>query len=229
MPRVTIPGVGVKVGDGSLVARVLVADDHPLTRTGIRLALESNGFEVCAEAGDADSAVELALRENPDVCLLDVRMPGDGIRAAQRITRFVPRAAVVMLTASSDDDALFAALSAGAVGFLLKDRELGRLPEALRGVLKGEAAVPRDLTGRVLAEFRRRGGAQRLPLPGRPGVSLTRREAEVLDLLRQDLRTAEIGERLFLSAATVRTHVSALLRKFQVSDREALRELLLAG
>jgi DNA-binding NarL/FixJ family response regulator len=220
--------MGVEISGFQRVARVLVADDHPLTRTGIRHALEAGGFEVCAEAGDADSAIELALREEPDVCLLDVRMPGDGIKAAQRIAEFVPQTVVVMLTASSDDDTLFAALRAGAVGFLLKDRLLGRLPQALRGVLRGEAAVPRDLTVRVLAEFRRRGGT-RLPVPGRPGVTLTRREGEVLELLGEGLGTADISSRLFLSPTTVRTHVSALLRKFEVADREALRELLLVG
>jgi DNA-binding NarL/FixJ family response regulator len=221
--------VGVDVDGLDPVARVLVADDHPLTRTGIRLALEGSGFEVCAEAGDADSAVELAIRLRPDVCLLDVCMPGNGITAAQRIAELVPEAAVVMITASGDDDALFAALRAGAVGFLLKDREFGRLSEALRGVLNGEAAVPRDLTVRILAEFRRGGRAHRPLVPGRPGVRLTRREEEVLDLLRQDLGTSEMAARLYVSPATVRSHVSALLRKFQVGDRTALRELLLAG
>lgn len=232
---VTIAPVGTEVGSferttapapGRVLVRVLVADDHPLTRAGIRHTLEGDGFEVCAEVGDADSAIEVAVRERPDVCLLDVHMPGNGIKAAQRITEHVPQAVVVMLTVSSDDDTLFAALWAGAVGFLLKDRDLGRLPAALHGVLRGEAAVPRDLTARVLTEFRRRGRAHRLPVQGRAGVTLTRRETDVHELLQAGLGTAEIGKRLFLSAATVRTHVSALLRKFQVGDREALKDLL---
>jgi DNA-binding NarL/FixJ family response regulator len=203
----------------------MVADDHPLTRLGIRHALEGGGFELCAEVGDADGAVEAAIRERPDVCLLDVRMPGDGIRAAERILELVPECVVVMVSASTDDETLFAALQAGAVGYLVKDRALGRLTEALTGVLKGEAAVPRDLTARVLAEFRRRGRPYRLP-EGRSNVNLTRREADVLELLRQGLGTAEIAKPLFLSPATVRTHVSALMRKFGVSDRQALCELL---
>jgi two-component system NarL family response regulator len=205
--------------------RVLVADDHPLTRLGIHHALDGEGFEMCAEAADADGAVEAAVRERPDVCLLDVRMPGGGIRAAERIIELVPECVVVMITASTDDETLFAALRAGAVGYLLKDRALGRLTEALTGVLDGEAAVPRDLTARVLAEFRRRGRPHRLP-GGHPGVNLTSRETDVLELLRQGLGTAEMGTRLFLAPATVRTHVSALMRKFGVRDRQALCELL---
>jgi DNA-binding NarL/FixJ family response regulator len=206
--------------------RVLVADDHPLTRVGIGLALEGEGFEVCAEAGDADGAVEAAVRERPDLCLLDVSMPGGGIRAAEMILDRVPESVVVMVTAASDDETLFAALRAGAQGFLVKDRALGRLPQALAGVLEGEAAMPRDLTARVLAEFRRRGRSPRLTGAGRPRVGLTSREADVLELLHQGLETAEIGERLFLAGTTVRTHVSALLRKFGVRDREALLALL---
>ena len=119
--------------------------------------------------------LEAAVRERPDVCLLDVRMPGGGIRAAERIIELVPGCVVVMITASTDDETLFAALRAGAVGYLVKDRSLGRLHEALAGVLDGEAAVPRDLTARVLAEFRRRGRPHRLP-DGYSHVSVTSRE-----------------------------------------------------
>ena len=127
--------------------RVLVADDHPLTRLGIRHAL-GDGFEVCAEADDAEAAVEAALREQPDICLLDVGMPGNGISAAARIAALLPRAAVVMISAARDDDTLLAALRAGAVGYLPKEMAFTRLPEALLGVLDGEAALPRDVPGR---------------------------------------------------------------------------------
>jgi len=133
--------------------RVLVADDHPLTRLGIRHAL-GDGFEVCAEADDAEAAVEAALREQPDICLLDVGMPGNGISAAARIAALLPRAAVVMISAARDDDTLLAALRAGAVGYLPKEMAFTRLPEALLGVLDGEAALPRDVTARLLQEPR---------------------------------------------------------------------------
>src|SRR5881275_1732958 len=105
--------------------RVLIADDHPLTRLGIAYAL-GDGFELCAEAADADAAVEAALQERPDICLLDVHMPGNGIRAAARIADLVPEVAVVMISASGDDDTLFAAVRAGAVGYLTKEMAFTR-------------------------------------------------------------------------------------------------------
>ena len=204
--------------------RVLVADDHPLTRMGIRHAL-GEGFEVCAETGDADAAVEAALREQPDICLLDVGMPGDGLSAAARIADLLPRSAVVMVSADQDEDTLLAALRAGAVGYLRKEMAFTRLPEALLGVLGGEVAVPRDVTARLVQELRRPGRVDGLRQGSRPRANLTSRETDVLELLLEGLCTSEIGERLFLTPPTVRSHVAALLRKFDVRDREALRAL----
>ncbi len=218
MPRDLQPVRRWRVGR---TASVLVADDHPVTRMGIRQALEGEAFVVCVEVGDADAAVAAAVREKPDICLLDVHMPGSGLRAAERIADLVPAAAIVMISASTDDTTVFAALRAGAVGFLLKDAVFGRLSEALVGVLNGEAAVPREMTARLIDEFRRGTRIQRLPrLPS--GISLTSRETDVLDLLLEGLGTAEISTRLYLARATVRTHVAALLRKFAVKDRDAL-------
>ena len=204
--------------------RVLVADDHPMTRVGVRLALERGGFEVCAEADDATSAVEAAERDRPDVCLLDIQMPGGGIRAAEEISRKVPEAAIVMLTVSRRDSDLFDALRAGASGYLLKDTDPERLPFALRGVLAGEAALPRNLVALLIDEFRERG--RRRPLLKKRGVTLTDREWEVLDLMSQGLTTFEIADRLFIEPVTVRTHVSAILKKLRVSSREAALQLL---
>jgi two-component system nitrate/nitrite response regulator NarL len=204
--------------------RVLVADDHPLTRLGIRVAL-GDGFEVCAEADDAESAVAAARREEPDICLLDVCMPGNGIQAAARIVAELPRVAVVIISAARDDDTLFAALRAGAVGYLPKEMALTRLPEALLGVLEGEAAVPRDATARLLGEFRRPNAVRHLRNGSRMGANLTSRETDVLELLLEGLGTAEIGQKLYLAAPTVRTHVAALMRKFGARDRDALRAL----
>jgi DNA-binding NarL/FixJ family response regulator len=207
-------------------ARVLIADDHPPTRAGVRVALERDGFVVCAEAADAMEAIDAALRERPDVCLLDIHMPGDGIHAAETIARAVPEAAVVMLTVSRLDADLFDALRVGASGYLLKDIDPMRLPLALRGVLSGEAALPRRLVTLLIEEFRERRRHRRIPLLGRRSVDLTDREWEVLELMRQGLSTEEIGARLFISPVTVRTHVASILRKLHVPTREAAVALL---
>ena len=208
------------------VIRVLVADDHPPTRAGVRMALEGNGFEVCAEVGDASSAIEAARRELPDVCLLDIHMPGDGIHAAEAISSELPDVAVVMLTVSRTDSDLFDALRAGASGYLLKDIDPARLPLALHGVLEGEAALPRHLVALLIEEFRERKRRRRILLRGRRSAELTDREWEVLELMRQGASTEEIASRLFISPVTVRTHVSAILRKLRVPTREAAIELL---
>lgn len=210
----------------SLPIRVLVADDHPPTRAGVQAALERDGFVVCAAVGDARAAIDAARRERPDVCLLDIHMPGSGIRAAERIAEDVPEAAVVMLTVSRTDADLFDALRAGASGYLLKDIDPARLPMALRGVLEGEAALPRHLVALLIEEFRERKRKRRVPLVGRHAVELTDREWEVLQLMKQGLTTGEIAGRLFVSPVTVRTHVSAILRKLHVPSREAALELL---
>ena len=193
----------------------------------MRAALEQTGtFTVCAEAPDSDSAIEAARRERPDVCLLDIHMPGDGIRAAETISRELPETAVVMLTVSRADEDLFDALRAGASGYLLKDIDPARLPHALHGVLEGEAALPRRLVALLIEEFRERRRRRRIPLVGRRSVELTDREWEVLDLMRDGLPTEEIAARLFISPVTVRTHVSAILRKLQVPTREDALKLL---
>jgi DNA-binding NarL/FixJ family response regulator len=199
--------------------RVLIADDHPPTRAGVRAALRDH-FEICGEAASAQDAIDLALQTAPDVCLLDVHMPGGGIAAAAEITARLPSTAIVMLTISQHDDDLFDALKAGAAGYLLKGTDPERLPHALRGVLEGQAAVPRPLVARVIAEFRDQSARRRLPTSGGGAVTLTNREWQVLDLLRDGLSTAQIASRLFISAVTVRTHVSSILRKLGVNDRE---------
>lgn len=205
---------------------VLVADDHPPTRAGVRLALENGGFSVCAEVGDAAAAIEAAVRLRPGICLLDIHMPGSGIAAADEIGARVPESAVVMLTVSQEDEDLFDALEAGAVGYLLKDTSPLRLPEALRAVLRGEATLPPHLVTRVVSEFRQRRRRRRVSLPGRKPVELTDREREVLAMMRDGLTTAEIAERLFVAPVTVRTHIAAVLRKLRVPNRSAAVELL---
>jgi DNA-binding NarL/FixJ family response regulator len=205
--------------------RVLIADDHAVMRDGVRAALEAGGFTVCADVGDGPSAVAAALRHRPEVCLLDINMPGGGIAAAQAIAEGLPETAVVMLTVSRDDADLFAALQAGAAGYLVKDIEPSRLPEALRGVLAGEAVLPRALVARIVDEFhgRRR---RRFAMRRDRGEELSEREWEVLDLMRDGLPTREIGSRLGISPVTVRRHASEIVRKLHVPDRAAAIKLM---
>ena len=205
---------------------VLLADDHARTRAMVRAALERTGdFCVCAEAADAATAVAGAKRECPDVCLLDINMPGNGIAAASQIAGAVPATAVVMLTVSRQDDDLFDALRAGASGYLLKGLEEEEIVEALRRVLAGEATLPGSLVARLVEEFRDR-ESHRVGVPGGPAARLTGREWDVLELMRKGATTAEISERLFVSPTTVRSHVSAILRKLGVPTREEAIKLL---
>jgi DNA-binding NarL/FixJ family response regulator len=209
----------------STTPTVVIADDHPPIRLGVRMALMQGGFHVLAEAADGESAVEAVLRERPDVCLLDVRMPGGGIEAAVRLAELAPITAVVMLTVSASADDLLAALRAGARGYLPKDMSPNRIPAALRGVLRGEAALPRTFVGRMLHELRTLPAPETAPL--RVGdVELSPRESEILRLLRAGLSTVEIGERLSLSPVTVRRHISACVTKLGAGGRdEALRAI----
>jgi DNA-binding NarL/FixJ family response regulator len=205
---------------------VVIADDHAPIRAGVREALSDGGLTVIAEAHDAPTAIAAATRHLPDVCLLDIHMPGGGIPAAAAIVERCPGTAVVMLTVSRADGDLFAALKAGASGYLLKDMDPERLAPALRGVLSGEAALPRTLVARVLQEFRVAERRPLLTLGTRTGVRLTTREHEVLEMLRDGLSTGEIASRMSRSPVTVRRHVSAILAKLRLRDRRALARLL---
>jgi DNA-binding NarL/FixJ family response regulator len=205
---------------------VLVADDHARTRALVRSALERRGeFRVCAEAHDSPSAVDAALDAHPDVCLLDINMPGSGIAAAARISAALPDTAVVMLTVSRQDGDLFDALRAGASGYLLKGMDEEGIGDALHRVLSGEAPLPGSLVARLVEEFRDR-EHRRVAVPDGPAARLTGREWDVLELMRTGATTAQISERLFISQTTVRSHVSSILRKLGVPDREAAVRLL---
>jgi DNA-binding NarL/FixJ family response regulator len=184
------------------------------------MALERDGIEVCAEVASAEGAVEAALREHPDVCLLDVNMPGGGASAASNITARLPHTIVLMLTVSREGEDLVESMRRGANGYLLKDMNPAKLPVVVRAALAGEATLPRELAGYLVEELRHEPHPRHPPAPepGRP--ELTKREWEVLDLLCDGAGTAEIADRLFLSRVTVRRHVSAILRKLGVSSRE---------
>jgi DNA-binding NarL/FixJ family response regulator len=204
----------------------VIADEHPATRVGARLALEQDGFVVSAEEESAPAAVAAALRDPPDLCLLDVHVAGGGIEATAAIHSQLPHTHVVLLSAVRNDDDLFAALEAGASGYLPKETSPARLGAALRGVLRGEAALPRELTARLIREFRARALGRESGLVRRGKHDLTPREWEVLDCLCEGLSTRRTAERLFISQTTVRRHIGSILTKLKVSTREAAVDLV---
>jgi DNA-binding NarL/FixJ family response regulator len=207
--------------------RVLIADDHEPTRAELGRALAADrAFEVCALVADAPRAVAAAVAERPDICLLDVRMPGGGVAAAWEIGARRPAAKIVMFTVSDDDADLFAALRAGAHGYLLKSMSLPLLREALLGVWAGEAAMQPALVARVLTRFHGREPRWR-QVAGDGGAAgrLTSREWQVLELLAQRRSTAEIAASLVLSPSAVRVHIASVVHKLGVSDRAAAVEL----
>jgi DNA-binding NarL/FixJ family response regulator len=200
--------------------RVLLADDQALVRSGFRLILERDDeIEVIGEAEHGDQAVELTRELQPDVVLMDVRMPGtDGIAATRRLAddpTFTGR--VLMLTTFDLDEYVYEAVRAGASGFLLKDVHPADLLHAVRLVHRGEALLAPSLTQRLLEEFVAR------PRTGDPGTTpfaeLTERELEVTRAVARGLSNAEIGEELFLSQATIKTHVTRVLTKLNLRDR----------
>jgi DNA-binding NarL/FixJ family response regulator len=206
--------------------RVVVAGAHLPTRTGIRLVLERNGFEICAEAPDADSAVAAVLRERPELCLVDADLPGGAMLATARITTRAPATDTVVLASEADEQGIVDALHAGASGYLPLEADPEGLVRALRAVRRGEPAVPRSLLGALVDQFRVRERRRRVSVRGGFEVELTRRQSEVLELLREGLGTAEIAARLGLSPVTVRRHLSLVLEKLGVSDRAEARDLL---
>jgi DNA-binding NarL/FixJ family response regulator len=203
---------------------VVIADDHAPTRDDVRATLEVDPrFSVVAEAEDAFAAIDAAVRTRPALCLLDVRMPGSGIRAAWEISARLPSVKIVMFTVSSDDRDLFAALRAGAAGYLLKDMRPDRLASALADVFDGRAALPRTLVTRLIDEFQDRAARRRTVVDVAPhDARLTSREWQVLGLMRQGKSTSQIAQRLVLSPITIRTHASAIMRKLRAPDRETL-------
>jgi DNA-binding NarL/FixJ family response regulator len=187
---------------------------------GVRAGLERGGLNVCAEVSNAEEAVEAALRERPDVCLLDINMPGNGIWAAKRITEELEDTVVVMLTVYCGSQELFEALRAGASGYLLKETDIEELPDLVRDAADGKAPMAPSLVGRLVDELRRRGQRRYIARPHRPSVELTSRELEVLDLLRAGLTPTDVADRLLLSKVTVRRHIASAIKKLGVSSRD---------
>lgn len=198
--------------------RVVIADDQALVRAGFRMILEAHDdLAVVAEAADGEVAVSAVRRQRPDVALMDVRMPRlDGIEATRRIVAAGADCRILILTTFDLDEYVYAALRAGASGFLLKDVSPERLTAAVRMVAAGDALLAPSITRRLIGRF-----AQPAPAPTMSGdaASLTSREREVWTLVARGLSNAELAEHLHLSEATVKTHVARLLQKLGLRDR----------
>lgn len=204
--------------------RILLVDDHPITRDALGALLNQHGFSIVGEAANGEEAIELARNLRPQLVLLDLSMPGlGGLEALPRIREAAPECEVVVLTASGTEENLLAAIRGGAAGYLLKSEAPERIAEFLRGVGHGEAALSGEVARRLLEQVREGTGRG---VPDRIAKSLSAREVEVLLLLDEHLGTDEIAARLYISEHTVRSHVKSLLRKLGVSSRrEALEEL----
>ena len=209
--------------------RVLIVDDHPLTREALATLLAGNDFDVVGQASDGQEAIELAGRLRPQLVLLDLSMPGlDGLSALPGLRAAVPDAEVIVLTASGTEDNLLAAIRAGAAGYLLKSEPPDRIVSFLRGVVRGEAALSGEVARSLLDQVRE-GGYRNGGVPDDIAGALSAREVEVLLLLDEHLGTDDIAKRLFISEHTVRSHVKSLLHKLNVSSRrEALEALAVA-
>ena len=197
--------------------RVLIADDHPLFRDGMRGLLGSlPDMEVVGEASSGEQAIELARELQPDVILMDIKMPGiNGIEATREILHTSPRIGVLVVTMFEDEDSVFAAMRAGARGYLLKDSSGQEVGHAIRAVASGEAIFGPGVAQRLISFF----SAPSPAVSRRAFPELTEREEEILSLVAQGKINQQIAKELFVSLKTVRNHVSNIFLKLQVADR----------
>jgi DNA-binding NarL/FixJ family response regulator len=204
-----------------MTVRVVLADDQPLVRAGLRVVIaDTPDLDVAGEAATGAQAVQLARELRPDVVVMDIRMPGmDGIEATGMITADHGTARVVVLTTFDDDDYVYAALRAGASGFLVKDMALKEILAAIRVVAAGDALIAPGVTRRLIAQF---AGRPEPPAPRRQIGGITEREREVLTLVGRGLSNAEIAASLFITAGTAKAHVARLLAKLGARDRVQL-------
>ena len=203
-----------------MTTQVLLCDDQALVRSGFRMIIEARpGLDVAGEAEDGVQAVQFARETVPDVILMDVKMPRqDGIEATRQIVAAGIRSRILVLTTYDLDEYVYAALQAGASGFLLKDARPAQLADAIRVIADGEALLAPSITRRLLSRFTQSQPNQQVKTPVRLS-ELTGRETEVLRLLASGLSNAELASRLFVSEATIKSHISSLLRKLAVRDR----------
>jgi DNA-binding NarL/FixJ family response regulator len=197
--------------------RVLVADDHTLFRYGIKAMLaNAEDFEVVGEAASGEEVVEKVAQTRPDVILMDIQMPGiNGIEATRRVLEKYPSIGVVVVTMFEDDDSVFAAMRAGARGYVLKGADAEEVLKVVGAVAEGEAHFGPEIARRLMAYF----SAPKPAAPSEAFPELTAREAELLDLIARGLNNAEIAKRLYVSQKTVRNHVSNIFLKLQVANR----------
>jgi DNA-binding NarL/FixJ family response regulator len=194
------------------VIRILLVDDHPVVRMGLRGMLEAEAdLTVVGDASSGPEGVELAVAARPDIVLMDLRMPGgDGVEATERIVARAPGVRVMVLTTYESDRDILRAIEAGACGYLLKDAAPAELAEAVRAAARGETVLAPSVASTLVRQVRK---------PAPPALSA--REAEVLRLVGRGLTNAEIGKRLFIAEATVKTHLLRTFTKLDVSDRTA--------
>jgi DNA-binding NarL/FixJ family response regulator len=205
---------------------VLIAAERLPTRVGLRLALEADVR--CTEVADADAAVDAAVRERPDVCLLGLDTSAQRLRVVSEIVSRVPSAQVILVTSRLDEEEFLAAVRAGASGYLTQSLDPARLPYVVRGALRGEPAVPRRFVSRLLEELRTRERRRSVVLEGKGRIALTTREWEVVELLLRGASTSEIALELGITPVTVRRHLGSVERKLGVTTRAEVVELLTA-
>jgi two-component system nitrate/nitrite response regulator NarL len=206
--------------------RVLVAGHDSATINGIRIALEEEGVVLCGRVASAGELIEAVSRLEPDLCLIDVDLPGGGILAAAEMRAWRSPVAVVMLAAVLNEEDFLKAMGVGAIGYLPKSISPKRLPAVVRAVLVGEPAIPRPLVAVLMNRLRGGGTRRHLVVPDGRGVDLTSREWEVLDSMRDGLSTREIAAKLLIADVTVRRHIGAVLKKLHVQSRREALELL---
>ena len=200
----------VRMNDG-MTPRLLLVDDHKLLRQGLRRAVEEAGFDVVGEAGDGEEAVRLAIELQPDLVLMDVTMPVlDGIEATRRIRHSCPEARVVILTMHGEEETVTRALRAGALAYLLKDCSTDQVAQTLHAVASGDTDLSAELARTMLAE---------IPPEPAAATSLSSREAEVLQMFADGCSTVEVGQRLYISAKTVKNHLASIYEKLDARDR----------
>jgi DNA-binding NarL/FixJ family response regulator len=204
-----------------MTVQVILADDQPLIRAGLRRLIEATpDIDVAGEAGTGAEAVQLAAHTNPDVIVMDIRMPGmDGIQATQQITASNTRARVLVLTTFDEDDYVYGALRAGASGFLVKDMALADILTGIRVVAAGDAIVAPGVTRRLIEQFAGQPRSGRNP---KPLIGITNREREVLRLVGLGMSNAEIAAALYITTGTAKNHVGQLLAKLGARDRVQL-------